>query len=72
MKHVFFKDFRAGIAVVNWDDLNVIHDAQDDCLKYLGNHLGDDSELYAVFAGEGVFTAVKIQRPDSMGKKTDG
>lgn len=55
-----FDDFNAVIAVIDWPELNKINTGASECLKYLGNHFGDDFNVYAVFSGEGVLKAVKI------------
>jgi hypothetical protein len=56
-----FKRFEATIKVIGWDELDAENDRQEECLKYLGNHLAEESaEPYAVFSGKDFFAAVRL------------
>ena len=55
-----FDDFKVTIEIIDWAKLNKINFEATECLRYLGNHFGDDFNVYAVFAGEAILKAVKI------------
>ncbi|MGE4354209.1 MAG: hypothetical protein AB7D36_09015 [Oscillospiraceae bacterium] len=70
---MYINDFECGMPVVSWEELNNLNEESPNLYQYIGNHSGDDGNLYAIFSQAGairplvaVHIAYAPSNPDCM------